>query len=239
MCGIAGCYQQADGRKLTDVMTDRIAHRGPDAGGVWSHEDERVLIAPGPPAAVDHRPVHRRRPAAAQGRPDARLQRRALQLQGAAGRAPGRRRELRHPVRHRGRARGLALLGPGGAAQVPWHVRVRARRHRDGRAGAGPRPAGHQAALLPPARRRHRVRLGTQGAAGGARRRTADRARRARGVHALLLGPGAALRHPRACTSSRQAPGRASARGQGIEVRHVLARPGRGRRGSRPARPPT
>jgi asparagine synthase (glutamine-hydrolysing) len=44
MCGIAGCYQQADGRKLADVMTDRIAHRGPDAGGVWSHEDERVSM---------------------------------------------------------------------------------------------------------------------------------------------------------------------------------------------------
>ena len=44
MCGISGCYQQADGRKLTDVMTDRIAHRGPDAGGVWSHETERVAI---------------------------------------------------------------------------------------------------------------------------------------------------------------------------------------------------
>ena len=44
MCGIAGCYQQTDGRKLADVMTDRIAHRGPDAGGVWSHEDERVSI---------------------------------------------------------------------------------------------------------------------------------------------------------------------------------------------------
>jgi asparagine synthase (glutamine-hydrolysing) len=44
MCGIAGCYQQADGRKLADVMTDRIAHRGPDAGGIWSHEDERVSL---------------------------------------------------------------------------------------------------------------------------------------------------------------------------------------------------
>jgi asparagine synthase (glutamine-hydrolysing) len=44
VCGIAGCYQQADGRKLADVMTDRIAHRGPDAGGVWSYEDERVSM---------------------------------------------------------------------------------------------------------------------------------------------------------------------------------------------------
>ena len=42
MCGIAGCYQQADGQKLVDVMTDRIAHRGPDATGTWSHEDGRV-----------------------------------------------------------------------------------------------------------------------------------------------------------------------------------------------------
>ena len=33
MCGIAGCYQQADGQKLVDIMTDRIAHRGPDATG--------------------------------------------------------------------------------------------------------------------------------------------------------------------------------------------------------------
>jgi asparagine synthase (glutamine-hydrolysing) len=44
LCGIAGCYQQTDGRKVTDVMTDRIAHRGPDAGGIWSHEDERVSM---------------------------------------------------------------------------------------------------------------------------------------------------------------------------------------------------
>ena len=35
MCGIAGCYQQADGQKLVEIMTDRIAHRGPDAAGIW------------------------------------------------------------------------------------------------------------------------------------------------------------------------------------------------------------
>ena len=44
MCGIAGCYQQADGQKLVDIMTDRIAHRGPDATGIWCHEDERVVV---------------------------------------------------------------------------------------------------------------------------------------------------------------------------------------------------
>ena len=44
MCGIAGCYQQSDGQKLVDVMTDRIAHRGPDAAGTWGHEDDRVTV---------------------------------------------------------------------------------------------------------------------------------------------------------------------------------------------------
>jgi asparagine synthase (glutamine-hydrolysing) len=44
VCGIAGCYRQPDGRRLTELMTDRIAHRGPDAGGVWSHEDGRASI---------------------------------------------------------------------------------------------------------------------------------------------------------------------------------------------------
>src|SRR5262249_44500743 len=44
MCGIAGCYQQADGHKLVDVMTDRIAHRGPDSTGVWSYEDSRMTV---------------------------------------------------------------------------------------------------------------------------------------------------------------------------------------------------
>jgi asparagine synthase (glutamine-hydrolysing) len=44
MCGITGSYQQADGQKLVDIMTDRIAHRGPDAGGTWSHEGDRVAV---------------------------------------------------------------------------------------------------------------------------------------------------------------------------------------------------
>jgi asparagine synthase (glutamine-hydrolysing) len=44
VCGIAGCYQQPEGEKLVDIMSDRIAHRGPDAVGTWSHEDERVSV---------------------------------------------------------------------------------------------------------------------------------------------------------------------------------------------------
>jgi asparagine synthase (glutamine-hydrolysing) len=42
MCGIAGCYQQADGHKLAEIMTDRVAHRGPDAAGIWEHDDDHV-----------------------------------------------------------------------------------------------------------------------------------------------------------------------------------------------------
>ena len=44
MCGIAGCYQQPDGQKLVDIMTERIVHRGPDSTGMWSHEDGRAAV---------------------------------------------------------------------------------------------------------------------------------------------------------------------------------------------------
>ena len=44
VCGITGVYQQPDGQKLVNIMTDRIAHRGPDAAGTWSHEDDRVAV---------------------------------------------------------------------------------------------------------------------------------------------------------------------------------------------------
>ncbi|HEU4948728.1 MAG TPA: asparagine synthase (glutamine-hydrolyzing), partial [Kribbella sp.] len=42
MCGIAGCYQQDDGKALAWTMSERIAHRGPDASGIHCVEDGRV-----------------------------------------------------------------------------------------------------------------------------------------------------------------------------------------------------
>ena len=42
MCGIVGCYQQADGQKLVEIMNDRIAHRGPDAAGISVYNNDRV-----------------------------------------------------------------------------------------------------------------------------------------------------------------------------------------------------
>lgn len=44
MCGIAGCYQQADGDFLVRLMSDRIAHRGPDADGLFAFNDSRVNV---------------------------------------------------------------------------------------------------------------------------------------------------------------------------------------------------
>lgn len=35
MCGLAGSYQQADGRDLVSVMIARLEHRGPDAEGLY------------------------------------------------------------------------------------------------------------------------------------------------------------------------------------------------------------
>src|ERR1051326_8694808 len=44
MRGIAGCYEQPDGHRLADVMSERIPQRRPAAGGCWTHEDARVSI---------------------------------------------------------------------------------------------------------------------------------------------------------------------------------------------------
>ena len=163
MCGIAGCYQQADGRKLTDVMTDRIAHRGPDAGGVWSHEDERVSLHLG------HRRLSIIDLSAAADQP-LRKGNLALVYNGELYNY----KELRAELQAAGATfvtasdtevvlEGWRHWGPAALRPVPRYVRVRARRHGDRRARARPRPAGHQAPLLPGARRRDRVRLRAEG----------------------------------------------------------------------------
>ena len=42
MCGIAGCYGRADGRQVAALMSEQIAHRGPDGHGIHSFADETV-----------------------------------------------------------------------------------------------------------------------------------------------------------------------------------------------------
>src|SRR5271166_2604496 len=44
MCGIAGTYQQPDGLRAARRMSDRLAHRGPDDEGIYSHADDRVSV---------------------------------------------------------------------------------------------------------------------------------------------------------------------------------------------------
>ncbi len=47
MCGVAGAYQQADGKLLVSTMVDRIGHRGPDASGVVEIVDPRTSVVLG------------------------------------------------------------------------------------------------------------------------------------------------------------------------------------------------
>ena len=124
MCGIAGCYQQADGDKLVDVMNDRIAHRGPDA---------RASAPPGGPVAVQL--GHRRlsiidlSPEAdqpfAKGRAWLSLQRRALQLQGVAGRTRRAGRQVSSTNRTPRWSLRLGAAGARRAAALSRHVRIR------------------------------------------------------------------------------------------------------------------
>lgn len=49
MCGIAGAFQQPDGKVVVTSMTDRVAHRGPDASGVVE------LVSPDSSVVLGHR----------------------------------------------------------------------------------------------------------------------------------------------------------------------------------------
>ncbi len=47
MCGIAGTYQQAEGKLITSVMVERLAHRGPDASAVVESVNPRASVVLG------------------------------------------------------------------------------------------------------------------------------------------------------------------------------------------------
>ncbi len=47
MCGVAGAFQQADGKLVVNAMIDRLAHRGPDACGVLEIVDPSTSVALG------------------------------------------------------------------------------------------------------------------------------------------------------------------------------------------------
>ncbi len=47
MCGVAGAYQQPDGKVLVTTMVERIVHRGPDAGAVVELVDPDTAVVLG------------------------------------------------------------------------------------------------------------------------------------------------------------------------------------------------
>ncbi len=44
MCGVAGAYQQSDGKQLITTMVDRLGHRGPDASGLVEIVDPETSV---------------------------------------------------------------------------------------------------------------------------------------------------------------------------------------------------
>ena len=44
MCGVAGSYQQSDGKVIVNAMIDRLGHRGPDACGVLELVDPETAV---------------------------------------------------------------------------------------------------------------------------------------------------------------------------------------------------
>lgn len=58
MCGIAGfCNFKGDWQKNIERMCDKMYHRGPDASGVWSSDDHRVVLGHRRLAIVDLTPA--------------------------------------------------------------------------------------------------------------------------------------------------------------------------------------
>ena len=44
MCGVAGAYQQSDGKLVVNTMIERLGHRGPDACGVLELVDPSTSV---------------------------------------------------------------------------------------------------------------------------------------------------------------------------------------------------
>ena len=177
MCGIAGAYQQVDGRAATERMGRCLDHRGPDEEGAFSYADERV----------DVHFAHRRLSIIDLQHGQQPLVKHPFVLcyngelynyPRDPGRAGRRRCPLLDDLGHRSRPRGVAALGTGVPAAVPRHVRLRRARSVDGLPLPRPRPVRDQAPALHPPQGRRRLRLRAQGAGERLRLRAAHAARR-------------------------------------------------------------
>ncbi len=131
-------------------MAAELDHRGPGRKGPLRRRGRRARV----PAARDHRPQRRRRPALRERgrRAPARPQRRGLQLRRAPRRARGEGTPLPQRHRHRGRARLLPGVGRELRRAVQRDVGLRALGRAPATAVLLARPLRREAVLLPPRR---------------------------------------------------------------------------------------
>ena len=144
-------------------MTDRIAHRGPDATGAVEPRGRPDLGPPRPPPAVDHRPVRGGRPAVRQGRPDLsyngelynyRELRAELTSTGSRFRTSSDTEVVLEAWRH---------WGPDALPRFRGMFAFALLDERTGELVLARDPLGHQAAVLPAPRRRRGLRLRAEG----------------------------------------------------------------------------
>ncbi len=127
MCGICGAIDLngnpiPDLERRLEVMSELIAHRGPDDDGVWAHPRGHVGFAHRRLRIIDL--DHGHQPMSDEAGRWHHLQRRGLQLPRAARR--DRRRRLPHRLRHRGRPARPRHAGASTALRAPArHVRLR------------------------------------------------------------------------------------------------------------------
>ena len=158
---------RGQGRGRGDGARDVQHHRAPRPGRRGHLRAERLRLRHAPP--LDRRPG-RRPPADGERRRALRhhLQRRDLQLSGAAQGAGSARPSLPHQQRHREHPARLRGLGRRRLAEARGHVRGRDLGPAQPHGHAGARSAGHQALLLHAAERRPRLGLGAEDAHPGA-----------------------------------------------------------------------
>ena len=156
MCGIAGIVGEISEPNRTALrsMAAAMDHRGPDAGGFWESpadaEGRGCLLGFRRLSILDLSTAADQPMTDPVRRADDRLQRRDLQLRGAARRAAGRGAHLHQLGRHRRHAPPARAAWRGRLRTPARHVRVRALGSTPAAALLGARPARDQAALRVP-----------------------------------------------------------------------------------------
>ena len=166
MCGIVGVAGDVRiSRERLLAMRDALRHRGPDDEGVWWSDDGRVGLGHRRLAIIDLSAAGRQPMTDATGSPADRLQRRDLQLPGAAAGARSARPSFPDRDRHRSHSRGLSRVGQRLSCAPERHVCVRALRPRAAAVLLARDPAGEKPLFLPAHGAHAHVRVGAEGAA--------------------------------------------------------------------------